>query len=546
MDGGEVPASATGEWYKRTLPPENGLCYDRRMANEERLKRLLEMKDQARLGGGLKRIQAQHERGKLTARERLDILLDPGTFEELDQLMIHRATEFGMDEQHFLGDAVVTGYGKIDGRGVFVFSQDFTVFGGSLSEAMGEKMSKVMDLALKTGAPVIGINDSGGARIQEGVASLGGYGDIFLRNVLASGVIPQISVIMGPCAGGAVYSPALTDFIFMTQGTSQMFITGPDVIRSVTGEDVTQEELGGAIAHASRSGVAHFAIETEEDTLLEVRRLLSFLPLNNLDEPPFVETGDDPRRRSDDLLSIVPDDAAKSYDVREVINKVVDAGDFMEVHAQFAQNIVVGMARLAGRSVGIVANQPLYLAGVLDIDSSRKAARFVRFCDAFNIPILTFVDVPGFLPGVAQEYGGIIVHGAKLVYAYAEATVPKVTVILRKSYGGAYDAMGSKHLRADMNFSWPQGEIAVVGPEPAVNILYRTRLAESDDPVAERAQLTAEYAERFANPYIAAARGYVDDVIDPRDTRTKVIHAFDMLRSKSESTPAKKHSNLPL
>ncbi len=516
------------------------------MSNEERLAKLLQMKDQARLGGGLKRIEAQHERGKLTARERIDILLDPGTFEELDQLMVHRATEFGLDTQHYLGDAVVTGYGKIDGRGVFVFSQDFTVFGGSLSEAMGEKMSKVMDLALKTGAPVIGINDSGGARIQEGVASLGGYGDIFLRNVLASGVIPQISVIMGPCAGGAVYSPALTDFIFMTQGTSQMFITGPDVIKAVTGEEVTQEELGGAVAHASRSGVAHFAIENEEDTLLEVRRLLSFLPLNNMEAPPLVETGDGGARRSDDLVDIVPDDATKSYDVREVIHRVVDAGDFMEVHAEYAQNIVIGMARLAGRSVGIVANQPLYLAGVLDIDSSRKAARFVRFCDAFNIPILTLVDVPGFLPGVAQEYGGIIIHGAKLVYAYAEATVPKVTVILRKSYGGAYDAMGSKHLRADMNFSWPQGEIAVVGPEPAVNILYRARLLASEDPVAERAQLTAEYAERFANPYVAAARGYVDDVIDPRDTRTKVIHAFEMLRSKTESTPAKKHSNLPL
>lgn len=516
------------------------------MSNEQKLERLLQMKDQARLGGGLKRIEAQHARGKLTARERIDVLLDPGTFEEMDQLMIHRATEFGMDEQHFLGDAVVTGYGKIDGRGVFVFSQDFTVFGGSLSEAMGEKMSKVMDLALKTGAPVIGINDSGGARIQEGVASLGGYGDIFLRNVMASGVVPQISVIMGPCAGGAVYSPALTDFIFMTNGTSQMFITGPDVIKSVTGEEVTQEELGGAIAHATRSGACHFAIDTEEDTLLEVRRLLSFLPLNNMDNAPSVDAGDDPTRRSEDLLTIVPDDSSKSYDVREVINRVVDSADFMEVHAEYAQNIVIGFGRLNGQTTGIVANQPLYLAGVLDIDSSRKAARFVRFCDAFNIPILTFVDVPGFLPGVAQEYGGIIVHGAKLVYAYAEATVPKVTVILRKAFGGAYDAMGSKHLRADMNFSWPQGEIAVVGPEPAVNILYRTRLSESQDPVTERAELTAEYAERFANPYVAAARGYVDDVIDPRDTRPKVIHAFEMLRSKSDSTPAKKHSNIPL
>jgi acetyl-CoA carboxylase carboxyltransferase component len=503
------------------------------------------MKDQARLGGGLKRIEAQHARGKLTARERIDILLDPGTFEELDQLVIHRATEFGMDEQHFLGDAVVTGYGKIDGRGVFVFSHDFTVFGGSLSEAMGEKMAKVMDLALKTGAPMIGLNDSGGARIQEGVASLGGYGDIFLRNVQASGVIPQISVIMGPCAGGAVYSPALTDFVFMTHD-SYMFITGPEVVKSVTGEDLTQTELGGSEMHATRSGVAHFAIDSEEDTLLEVRRLLSFLPLNNMDDPPFVDTGDDPARRNDDLVGIVPDDATKSYDVREVIHRVVDSGDFMEVHAEFAQNIVVGLARLAGRTVGIVANQPMYLAGVLDIDSSRKAARLVRFCDAFNIPVLTFVDTAGYLPGTAQESGGIITHGAKLVYAYAEATVPKVTLILRKAYGGAYDAMGSKHLGADMNFAWPQAEIAVVGPEPAVIILHRRRIQESPNPDQERAELIAEYAERFANPYVAAARGYVDDVIDPRDTRSKIIHAFEMLRSKAESTPAKKHSNLPL
>ncbi len=516
------------------------------MSTEERLKELLRMKDQARLGGGLKRIAAQHERGKLTARERIDILLDPGTFEEVDQLMIHRATDFGMDEQHFLGDAVVTGHGKIDGRTVFVFSQDFTVFGGSLSEAMGEKMSKIMDLAMKTGAPVIGLNDSGGARIQEGVASLGGYGDIFLRNTLASGVIPQISVIMGPCAGGAVYSPALTDFIFMTQGTSQMFITGPDVIKSVTGEDVTVEELGGAMAHATRSGACHFVIDNEEDTLLEVRRLMSFLPSNNLEDAPLMETADDPHRRTDDLITIVPDDLGKPYDVREVIHRIVDGGDFMEVHANYAQNIIIGFARLAGRTTGIVANQPLYLAGSLDIDSSRKAARFVRFCDAFNIPILTLVDVPGFLPGIAQEYGGIIVHGAKLVFAYAEATVPKVTVILRKAHGGAYDAMGSKHLRTDVNFSWPQGEIAVVGAEPAVNILYRSELREAKDPVAERARLVAEYSERFANPYIAAARGYVDDVIDPRDTRWKVIRAFEMLHTKTDSMPAKKHSNLPL
>ncbi len=515
------------------------------MSTEQKLEKLLQMKDQARLGGGLKRIEAQHARGKLTARERIDILLDPGTFEELDQLVIHRATEFGMDEQHFLGDAVVTGYGKIDGRGVFVFSHDFTVFGGSLSEAMGEKMAKVMDLALKTGAPIIGLNDSGGARIQEGVASLGGYGDIFLRNVLASGVIPQISVIMGPCAGGAVYSPALTDFVFMTHD-SYMFITGPEVVKSVTGEDLTLAELGGSQVHATRSGVAHFAIDSEEDTLLEVRRLMSFLPLNNMGDPPVLEATDDPTRRSEDLVTIVPADSSKSYDVREVIHRIVDDGDFMEVHAEFAQNIVIGMARLSGRTVGIVANQPMYLAGVLDIDSSRKAARFIRFCDAFNIPILTLVDTAGYLPGTAQESGGIIIHGAKLVYAYAEATVPKVTVIMRKAYGGAYDAMGSKHLRADMNFAWPQAEIAVVGAEPAVIILYGRRLRESENPVKERAELIAEYAERFANPYVAAARGYVDDVIDPRDTRAKVIHAFEMLQSKADSTPAKKHSNLPL
>ena len=516
------------------------------MSNEEKLQKLLEMKDQARLGGGLKRIEAQHDRGKLTARERLDILLDPGTFEEMDHLMVHRATEFGLDQQHYLGDAVVTGYGKIDGRGVFVFSQDFTVFGGSLSEAMGEKMSKVMDLALKTGAPVIGINDSGGARIQEGVASLGGYGDIFLRNVLASGVVPQISVIMGPCAGGAVYSPALTDFIFMTQGTSQMFITGPDVIKSVTGEEMTQEELGGATAHATRSGVAHFAIDSEEDTLAEVRRLLSFLPLNNMDDPPLMETGDDVSRRAEDLLSVVPDDSSKSYDVREVIYRIVDAGDFMEVHAQFAQNIVVGFARMAGRPVGIVANQPLYLAGVLDIDSSRKAARFVRFCDAFNIPILTLVDVPGYLPGVAQEYGGIIVHGAKLVYAYAEATVPKVTVILRKAFGGAYDAMGSKHLRADMNFSWPQGRSPSSAPSPPSPSSTASVCRSQTTPMAS-ARSSSPNTRRASPTRTSPPLAATSTTSSTRATRgQKVIHAFEMLRAKTDATPAKKHSNLPL
>jgi propionyl-CoA carboxylase beta chain len=434
----------------------------------------------------------------------------------------------------------------VNGRQVYVFSQDFTVFGGSLSETHAEKICKIMDMAMQNGAPVIGLNDSGGARIQEGVASLAGYADVFQRNVLASGVIPQISLIMGANAGGHVYSPALTDFIVMVDKTSQMFITGPDVVKSVTGEDVTHEELGGALAHATRSGVAHFAIENEEDTLYEVRRLVSFLPANNMEDPPLMETGDDVHRRSDDLLQIVPDDSSKPYDMHKVIDEIVDAGDFMEVHAQWAQNAVIGFARMAGRTTGVVGNQPLYLAGSLDIDSSRKIARFVRFCDAFNIPILTLVDVPGYLPGTAQEYGGIITHGAKLVYAYAEATVPKVTVILRKGHGGAYDAMGSKHLRADVNFAWPQAEIAVVGSEPAVNILYRTALQSAADPVAERARLIAEYSSRFSNPYIAAARGYVDDVIDPRDTRWKVIRAMEMLRTKTDNMPAKKHSNLPL
>ncbi len=516
------------------------------MSVEERLQRLLELKEQAKLGGGQKRIDAQHARGKLTARERLAILLDEGTFEELDPLVTHRATEFGLDRQKYLGDAVVTGYGKIEGRLVFVFSQDFTVFGGSLSEVMGEKMCKVMDLAMKTGAPVIGLNDSGGARIQEGVASLAGYGEVFLRNVLASGVIPQISVILGPCAGGAVYSPAMTDFIFMAQGTSQMFLTGPDVIKAATGEDVTHEELGGATAHATRSGVCHFAIEGEEDCLLEVRRLVSFLPLNNMEDPPVVETGDDPYRRDEDLLHIVPDDPKKSYDVREVIHRVLDLGDFMEVHAQWAPNIVVGFGRIAGRTVGVVANQPLYLAGVLDIDSSRKAARFVRFCDAFNIPIVTFVDVPGFLPGTAQEYGGIITHGAKLVFAYSEATVPKVTVILRKAYGGAYDAMGSKHLRGDINYAWPIAEIAVVGPDAAVNIIHRQRIQQSENPEQTRQELIRDYADRFANPYVAAQRGFIDDVIDPRDTRAKIATALEMLRNKVDQLPPKKHGNIPL
>ena len=516
------------------------------MSNEERLNELERLREQAKLGGGQKRVDAQHGRGKLTARERLHLLLDEGSFEEFDQLVLHRGTEFGIDQQKYLGDAVVTGWGKVEGRPVYVFSQDFTVFGGSLSEVTGQKMAKVMDLAMKNGAPVIGLNDGGGARVQEGVDSLASYGEIFQRNVLASGVVPQISVIMGPAAGGGVYSPAMTDFIFMTKGTAQMYITGPDVVKAVTGEDVTHEELGGAMAHATRSGVCHFAIEGEEECLQEVRRLVSFLPLNNREDPPLMETGDDPTRRDDDLLRILPDDLSRAYDMREVIYRVIDAGDFMEVHEHFAQNIIVGFARMAGRTVGIVGNQPLYLAGVLDIDSSRKASRFVRFCDAFNIPIVTFVDVTGFLPGTSQEYGGIISHGAKLVYAYSEATVPKVTIVIRRAYGGAYDAMGSKHLRADVNFAWPTAEFAVMGPDAAVNLIYRGELAKAKDPEKLRRQLIAEYKERFANPYVAAARGYIDDVIDPRETRVKVIRALEMLRNKSDSMPSKKHGSIPL
>jgi propionyl-CoA carboxylase beta chain len=516
------------------------------MSTEELLSHLEELKEQAKLGGGQKRIDAQHERGKLTARERLKLLLDEGSFEEFDQLVLHRGTEFGVAQQKYLGDAVVTGWGKIEGRPVYVFSQDFTVFGGSLSEVVGEKMAKVMDLALRDGAPVIGINDGGGARIQEGVDSLASYGDIFLRNTLVSGVIPQISVIMGPCAGGGVYSPAITDFIFMSEGRSQMYITGPDVIKSVTGEDITHEELGGAMAHATRSGVCHFAVEGEEECLQEVRRLVTFLPLNNMDDPPLMETGDDPNRRDEDLLRIVPDDERKPFDIREVIYRVVDAGDFMEVQEHFAQNMIIGFARVMGRTVGIVGNQPLYLAGVLDIDSSRKAARFVRFCDAFNIPILTFVDTGGYLPGKSQEYGGIITHGAKLVYAYSEATVPKVTVIVRKAYGGAYDAMGSKHLRADVNLSWPTAEIAVMGPDAAVGIIHRAELARAKKVEETRQRLIDEYKERFASPYVAASRGFIDDVIDPRDTRIKVVRALEMLRNKTDDTPRKKHGNIPL
>ncbi len=513
------------------------------MSIQERLEDLRRRKEQAALGGGQRRIEAQHQRGKLTARERIAMLVDQGTFEEFDALVLHRADDFGIDQQRFPGDSVVTGFARIEGRPVCVFSQDFTVIGGSVSEVASEKICKIMDLAVKTGVPVIGINDGGGARIQEGVSSLKGYGEIFRRNVRASGVVPQISVILGPAAGGAVYSPSITDFVFMVEDHSYMFITGPDVVRAVTMEEVTDEELGGARIHATRSGVAHFAMENEENCLNEVRRLFSFLPLNNLDDPPVVEMGDDPRRRDEDMLHILPENDSHPYDVREVIYRVVDSADFMEVHPDYAQNVVVGFGRLAGRTAGIIANQPLYLAGTLDIAASIKAARFVRFCDCFNIPIVTFADVTGYLPGTAQEYGGIISHGAKLVYAYAEATVPKVTCILRKAYGGAYIAMGSKHLGGDVNLAWPSGSIAVTGPDAAVNIVFRSQIQQAPE---SRPELSRDYQERFANPYVSASRGYIDDVIDPRDTRWKIIRSLELLHSKREQMPSKKHGNIPL
>ena len=509
-----------------------------------KIARLHELRREALLGGGEARIAQQHKRGKLTARERLDLLLDPGTFQELDALVVHRSPEPGLP--HFLGDGVVTGTGRVDGRAVAVFSQDFTVFGGSLSEAYGEKVCKLMDLAMKSGLPIVGLNDSGGARIQEGVVSLGAYAEIFLRNTLASGVVPQISAIMGPCAGGAVYSPAITDFTFMVKDTSFMFVTGPDVVRTVTHEVVDFEELGGAMSHNARSGVAHFALDDEVSCVQAIRRLLAFLPSNNVDDPPRLEPKDRPDRQSPDLDAIIPDDPTRAYDMHRVIQSVVDDGDFMEVMEHYAGNILVGFGRLNGRPVGIVAQQPSVLAGVLDINSSVKAARFVRFCDCFNIPLVTFVDVPGFLPGVGQEHGGIIRHGAKLLYAYCEATVPKLTVITRKAYGGAYDVMSSKHIRGDANFAWPTAEIAVMGIEGAVNIIYRDRIAEAADPEAERATLTREYRERHANPYEAAARGYVDEVILPRETRPKLIAALEVVRTKRDTNPPKKHGNIPL
>jgi propionyl-CoA carboxylase beta chain len=511
-----------------------------------KIEELREKKAQSRQGGGAERIKRQHEKGRLTARERLDLLLDKGSFHEVDAFVEHRSSDFGTDENKILGDSVVTGWGTIEGRLVYVFSQDFTVFGGSLGEVHAEKVVKIMDMAMKNGAPVIGLNDSGGARIQEGVVSLGGYADIFLRNTLASGVIPQISVIMGPCAGGAVYSPAITDFIFMVRGSSYMFITGPEVVKTVTHEEVSFEDLGGADVHAERSGVCHIAADTEANTLFMVRQLMSYLPQNNMEDPPFLPTDDSPLRKESALDTIIPDDPSKPYDIKDVICLLVDNAEFYEVQQAFAKNIVVGFARLGGHSIGIVANQPAFLAGVLDIDSSEKAGRFVRFCDSFNIPILTFVDVPGFLPGVDQEHSGIIRSGAKLLYAFSEATVPKITLITRKAYGGAYDVMSSKHIRGDINLAWPSAEIAVMGPEGAVNIIFRKELAKAKNPDKKRAELVAEYREKFANPYIAASRGYIDDVIEPSSTRARLINALEILSSKRDKNPGKKHGNIPL
>ncbi len=516
------------------------------MSASDNFTRLDQLNATAEAGGGEKRIARQHEQGKLTARERIELLMDPGTFVELDKLRTHRCRDFGMDKSKIPGDGVVTGYGNVDSRQVFVFAQDFTVFGGSLSETYAQKICKVMDLAMKVGAPVVGLNDSGGARIQEGVASLAGYADIFLRNTLASGVVPQISAILGPCAGGAVYSPAITDFIVMAQKTSFMFVTGPDVIKTVTHEDVTKDDLGGAKAHSSISGVAHFAAEDEQAAINTVRTLLSFLPQNNAEDAPRIPSDDDPNRMDASLAEVVPADPSKPYDIRDVITAAMDHGDFFEVHANYAQNIVVGFARLMGRPVGVVGNQPLVLAGCLDIDASVKAARFVRFCDCFNIPLVTLVDVPGFLPGVRQEHGGIIKNGAKLLFAFAEATVPKITVITRKAYGGAYDVMASKHIRADINYAFPNSEIAVMGPDGAVNIIFRDELKKAADPVKRKAELVAEYREKFANPFTAAELGYIDEVIRPTELRPKLIRALELLKDKRETIPAKKHGNLPL
>lgn len=519
------------------------------MKNIEKIKELVEKRDAARLGGGEARIDAQHQKGKLTARERIELLLDDGSFEEFDMFVTHRTKSFGMESQQFLSDGVVTGHGTIDGRIVYVFAQDFTVFGGSLSETFANKICKIMDQAMKVGAPVIGLNDSGGARIQEGVRSLAGYAEIFQRNIMASGVIPQISAIFGPCAGGAVYSPALTDFVIMSEKTSYMFVTGPKVVKTVTGEDITTENLGGANVHSTKSGVSHFMVQSEEEGILLIRKMMSYLPSNNLEEPPVLENNDPIDRLDDVLNEIIPDNANKPYNILDIIHTITDENEFLEVHRNYAKNIVVGFARFNGLPVGIVANQPSYLAGVLDIEASRKAARFVRFCDAFNIPLVTLVDVPGFLPGSSQEYGGIIIHGAKLLFAYGEATVPKVTVTLRKSYGGAHDVMSCKQLRGDINYAWPSAEIAVMGPKGAVEVLEGRKISEITD-AEEKAKYTKEkedeYVEKFANPYQAAKYGFIDDVIEPRNTRFRIIRALQTLATKKDYNPPKKHSNIPL
>ncbi len=507
---------------------------------------LLKKKEKAKQGGGPEKVKAQHDKGKLFARERIELLVDEGSFEEIDMFVKHRATDFGLNKQHYPGDGVVTGFAKIDARPVALFSQDFTVFGGSLSEAHAEKIVKIMEMAMKLGIPVIGLNDSGGARIQEGVVSLGGYADIFLRNTLASGVIPQISAVLGPCAGGAVYSPAITDFIFMVKNTSHMFVTGPNVVKTVTHEDVTFEDLGGAETHAAKSGVAHFIFENEVETLLNIRKLMSYLPLNFMDKPQDTSFDESSLEPIKELDTIIPANPNKPYDMKEIINLLVDESEFLEVHANYAQNIIVGFARIGGMSIGIVANQPSVLAGVLDINASVKGARFVRFCDAFNIPLLVLEDVPGFLPGTEQEWGGIIRHGSKLLFAFCEATVPKVTVITRKAYGGAYDVMNSKHIRGDFNYAWPSAEIAVMGPKGAVEIIFKKEISGADDPQKETEKKLAEYIEKFANPYIAAERGYVDDVILPGETRMKLINSFKLLKTKVDKNPKKKHGNIPL
>ncbi len=511
----------------------------------QRYDRLKEKRDLAKLGGGPEKIEAQHSRGKMTARERIDALVDPGSFVEIDRFVVHQTVDFGMAEKKILGDGVVTGHARIDGRLVYLFSHDFTVFGGSLGEMFARKVTKIMDMALKTGVPVIGLNDSGGARIQEGVVSLGGYAEIFFRNVLASGVVPQISAIMGPCAGGAVYSPAMTDFTFMVDKTSYMFITGPDVIETVLNQTVSFEELGGARLHNTTSGVAHFFAKNEKECLQQIRKLLSYIPSNNMEDPPPAKPLP-PAGRKEELNTILPDDYDKPYDMKEILTRVVDGGELLEVQSLWAPNMITAFARINGQSIGIVANQPKFNAGVIDINSSVKGARFVRFCDAFNIPILTLVDVPGFLPGVDQEHEGIIRHGSKLLYAYCEATVPKITIIIRKAYGGAYDVLGSKHIRADANFAWPSAEIAVMGPEGAINIIFRDELAKSKDPAAKKKELVKSYREKFANPYVAAERGYLDDVIDPSDTREVLINYLDSLKTKREARPPRKHGNIPL